>query len=662
MKGFKKSLLAAQLAHFVLPLVLFCVFFADIEAAVKYVTPSGAGTKDGSSWENACGNAEFITNLPLASSGDEFWIAAGVYKPTMNTTDRTAAFQLKDGVALYGGFAGIETLLTQRNWVANVTILSGDIDSNDSQTPVITDIATVTGNTSNSHNVVKGTTGATLDGFTITAGYADNGSSYPYYMGGGMFNGSSSPMVTHCTFAGNHAMQGGGMFNIYSSNPTVTGCTFTGNSASVIGGGMCNDSSMSPMVTNCTFSGNKAAVNGGGIFNKSGSGATVTHCTISGNSANSGGGGIYNSSGSSVTVTHCTFSSNSVGNGGGGMWNNGSSPIVTNCTFSGNAAVNEGGGMYNDASSSPAVTNCTFSGNTATTGLGVYTNSGSPVLTNCILWDAATPEISGGTPTVTYCVVQGGFSGTGNIGTNPDLGPLAANGGATQTHALPAGSSALDAGTGTGAPATDQRGVSRPQGAGIDIGSFERSPVYWHVTPSGAGTKNGTSWENAFGNAEFITHLPLASIGTEFWLAAGLYKPTMNAVDRDATFQLKDGVALYGGFVGGESARDQRDPAANLTVLSGDIDSNDSQTPVITDLTTVTGNASNSEHVVTGANGATLDGFTVTAGYAQESGYLDMAAGFTSISAAPRCSIVLFPATRPATPAAACSTTTAAPR
>ncbi len=75
-------------------------------------------------------------------------------------------------------------------------------------------------------------------------------------------------------------------------------------------------------------------------------------------------------------------------------------------------------------------------------------------------------------------------------------------------------------------------------------------------------------------------------------------------------------MAIYGGFAGTETARNQRDPATNLTVLSGDIDNNDSQTPIITDLTTVTGNTTNSYHVVIGATGATLDGFTITAGNA----------------------------------------------
>ena len=80
------------------------------------------------------------------------------------------------------------------------------------------------------------------------------------------------------------------------------------------------------------------------------------------------------------------------------------------------------------------------------------------------------------------------------------------------------------------------------------------------------------------------------------------------------------------------TARGQRNPATNVTILSGDIDNNDSQTPIITDLATVTGNTTNSYHVVKGAHtNATLDGFTITAGNAN-----DAAAGCTTIPAAQR--------------------------
>ena len=149
---------------------------------------------------------------------------AGVHLPGAARTD---TFTLKDGVAVYGGFAGTETLLTQRDWIANPTILSGDIDSNDSQTPIITDISTVTGNNTNSYSVVKGATGATLDGFTITAGYNDGGDC-SFGCGGGMLNASSSPTLQNISFRGNWSFSGGAMSND-SSSPTLTNVIFSGN-------------------------------------------------------------------------------------------------------------------------------------------------------------------------------------------------------------------------------------------------------------------------------------------------------------------------------------------------------------------------------------------------------------------------------------------------
>ena len=155
-------------------------------AGVRYYAKPG-GTGDCSSWANAC---ELQTALTGATSGDEIWVAAGTYKPTAGT-DRTATFQLKDGVALYGGFAGTETARSQRDPAVNITTLSGDIGISDD-------------NSDNLYHVVTGEDGATIDGFTITAGNANSGNcpGKDCY-GGGMYNSTSSPAVTNVVFNGN---------------------------------------------------------------------------------------------------------------------------------------------------------------------------------------------------------------------------------------------------------------------------------------------------------------------------------------------------------------------------------------------------------------------------------------------------------------------------
>jgi len=144
----------------------------------------------------------------------------------------------------------------------------------------------------------------------------------------------------------------------------------------------------------------------------------------------------------------------------------------------------EGGGMSND-SSSPTLTNVTFSGNTATFyGGGMSNDSSSPTLTNAIVWGntPALDQIKNVTDshlTVTYSDIEGGFDGDGNINDDPHLGPLADNGGFTQTLALLSGSPAIDTANPAFCPTYDQRYYARPidgdgNGSAIcDMGAFE---------------------------------------------------------------------------------------------------------------------------------------------------------------------------------------------
>jgi predicted outer membrane repeat protein len=310
---------------------------------VRYAAPDGLSSGSCLSWANAC---TLQHALAVAVSGDEIWVKKGVYYPGANRAD---TFTLKNGVALYGGFAGTETMRDQRNWQVNKTILSGDIDQNDTNTDR-NNIAETWNDIqgANAYHVVTGSSTdntTVLDGFVITAGQA-NGSPWPKNIGGGMYNFSSSPTLTNVTFSGNSAGFGGGMGN-ESSSPTLTNVTFNGNSASY-GGGMENYFSSNPRLTNVTFSGNSAGSAGGGMDNERSS-PTLTNVTFSGNTANFGGG-MENYNSSNLTLTNVTFSGNSAAVYGGGMYNDSSSPTLTNVIMWGNTATNDGQGIYNIAS------------------------------------------------------------------------------------------------------------------------------------------------------------------------------------------------------------------------------------------------------------------------------------------------------------------------
>ena len=141
-------------------LVLLCLPLLSLPiapvyaASIRYAAPTDQGSGDCSSWSNAC---TLQTALTTAVGGDQIWVKMGVHKPATNPAQRTAAFALKSDVAIYGGFAGTETALNQRDWTLNVTVLSGDIDNNDTvdASGVVTTATSIVG--SNAYHVVSAT-------------------------------------------------------------------------------------------------------------------------------------------------------------------------------------------------------------------------------------------------------------------------------------------------------------------------------------------------------------------------------------------------------------------------------------------------------------------------------------------------------------------------
>ena len=384
--------------------------------SVIYVDINANGAGDGTSWTDAYTDLQSAL-LSAPPAGTQVWVAGGTYYPVSNPSnpptelEKSATFQLMDGVGIYGGFAGTEGTLDERDPSVNVTILSGDIgvpsNSDDNIFHVVT--GSVTDST------------AVLDGFTITAG---NAIEDPAELnGGGILNVGGSPTISNMVISNNEGVFGGGMFNYNGASPTVTNVTFSGNSAVR-------------------------------------------------------GAGMYNNTNSSPTVTNVTFATNTASFRGGGMTTSGGTPTLRNVTFYGNSAP-KGGAMHNAANGDPTLINVTFSENTASEdGESIFNDFSDPVIINSILYNdnaGSQEEIfnNNSTPIVSYSIVQGGYTGTGNLNVNPLLGSLQDNGGYTQTIALLPGSPAIDAGDDVNCPAADQRGLTRPQGTHCDMGAYE---------------------------------------------------------------------------------------------------------------------------------------------------------------------------------------------
>lgn len=461
----KRLFLAIALVALLLP---FASSAGAAVGTIYHVTTSGTGANNGLSWSAP---VDLQTALARAMAGDEIWVAAGVYKPSAvwpssSTDSRKATFTMKDGVAIYGGFAGTEDSLSARNPTANVTVLSGDIDNNDM---VDSNGVTTTINGSNAYHVVNTdvlnwetyevaatgvTSSAVLDGFTISGGNA-NGGSNPDYSGGGMWVHQGSPTLANLRFVGNNAGNGGGggmyvepCYNFtpdhdcLQTTPTLTDVVFQNNTTTGDGDGgamqiqgiesYSDHSLLAPTLTNVTFDGNSART-GGGLWNNDAS-VTLTGVTFKNNTATNSGGGMYNSvpdPGLTTTLTDVDFIDNSAPSAGGLYHYNWSTPNTsalngTDVRFLGNHATGGDGGGLTVAVGNATLVNALFSGNTATGRGGgavvnTYTNA---TVTNATFSGNSAPTGAGilvwGDPTAVLnlqnSIVYGNTSGTQILG------------------------------------------------------------------------------------------------------------------------------------------------------------------------------------------------------------------------------------------------------
>ena len=323
-----------------------------------------------------------------------------------------------------------------------------------------------------------GTSDVTIGGITIQDGASAGGA-------GVRVDDSSILNLNNAIVSNNAGADEGGGFHVHGTL-NLDGVLLSNNSANR-GGGIYFHGADGGSLTNVTISGHTVSGgNGGGIWNDST--ITVTSSTINGNSAVSGGG-IYNEG--TIDISSSTVNGN-MADTGAGIYNDTSSTSLTftNATVSGNTATSAGGGLYTEKS--VTMVNSTFTLNSADSGGGIRTQTGAGTvdLLNTIVAGntaiSANPDLQGNFTTSGFNLIGDGTGqsdlvngvsndqvGSGGSPINAMLVALADNGGLTQTHALLAGSPARNAGTAAGAPAVDQRGVTRD--ATPDIGAFELS-------------------------------------------------------------------------------------------------------------------------------------------------------------------------------------------
>jgi hypothetical protein len=287
--------------------------------SVMYVDVNAKGLQNGSSWTDAFVSIQDA--LLLAFPGTEIRVAQGTYRPDQSIGitpgDRMASFQLKKGIVLNGGFAGVGAPNPdERDILAYPTILSGDLAGNDI---VVTDIKKLQSEPSRSENSYHVVTAISvdntsiLDGLTITSGNANGPADQQLYRGGGIFIDNASPTITNCNFTACTATVGGAVCTYTKTNATFLACHFNANAASY-GGAAIAYSVCS--LDGCSLTGNYA-IYGGGFY--SGSGGRAIRTLITQNTATRDGGGVYNSS-STTTLTNCTLADNTATRAGAGLY------------------------------------------------------------------------------------------------------------------------------------------------------------------------------------------------------------------------------------------------------------------------------------------------------------------------------------------------------
>ena len=437
-------------------------------AGILYVDDDlTTGLNDGSSWADAFQGPDALqTALGAVVAGDQIFVAEGTYLPSATGT-RTNRFLLHNDVEIYGSFLGTESSPAERPPFGTApSVLLGDLAGDDGSNMF----------NDNSYHLLGGNgtnASAVLDGFVVTGGNA-NGAGNNDKGGGILLLNGASPTVRNCRFVGNRCTFGGGAGYINGSAPSFTDCTFEDNLGGAFGGAFDIANAGAVRFDRCLFEGNSAA-RAGALEVFSSNGVVVTNSVFRGNTATgaSGGGGLWIGSGSNTLLRYCT--------------------VVDN------HATNQTAGGLRVQSASPTIVGVIF-----------WDNSGSGGA------QGSANQVTG-SANVTYSIVEGGFTGTGNLSGDPQFTDIGAG-----DYSLTIASPGIDAGDNSAVPAgivldfaqnarfIDEPGVADTGNGSapiVDIGAFE-----FQGAQGGVGTNYCTSSANSTGAAATISASGSASL------------------------------------------------------------------------------------------------------------------------------------------------------
>ena len=487
--------------------LLFLIVATNSTSQIVYVNINATGLNNGSSWQNAYTNLSTAIN---STTTGQIWVAQGTYFPTTDFNGQTPSdarlntFKLKLNLAIYGGFSGVETNLTQRDWSNYPTILSGNIGDASLYTDNLIHVFSCEYVDLNSNTI--------LDGLTIKGGYAVLINGIGTERGGGIYvnqTNDGSFKIKNCILEENYAVGYGGGLYVVNGNPIIENSIFRNNKA-FTGGGMYLWYS-DAIINNCQIESNIAdnfppisysSLTAGGIYIGSYSSPIISNNIISNNFANDEGGAFVNDSNYEVVFNNNIVSGNQSTDGGALFlgWNT----YCFNNLLYNNTATQYGGAVYMDynPNRSQFVNNTVVQNSAASEGGGIYIDGANPDVTNSLFYNNTSPigsQISthnsygNWAPDFRYCDIQGGLAELATYGNaivyqdNLDADPLFADV-ATNNYRLRGESELINAGTtdstilaGTwlGAngniinfPTTDLDGYQRILDT-IDIGAYE---------------------------------------------------------------------------------------------------------------------------------------------------------------------------------------------